>query len=333
MHTHHRWIDMMRVLATCMVLMLHLCIRPLEQYGNIDAFNWYLAVTIRNITTISVPLFFMISGYLYLNKPELHIKPYLKKRLIYIVIPFFVWSYIWLSAHHFMSSSVPDISSVFLPLKQPTMYHLWFMYPLIALYLAVPLLHAMCRNMSLELKRYALILWLAFSGILGYGIYFQLFSFGFQPHMLTALVGYFISGYLIISFRLPVYCVMITILAILIIMICGTVFMTDSLHPIFVAFYELPIFHVMLLSLCVFWLCYHYRDTLPHISWMQQASSYCYFVYFIHPLFIVVVNKYVFTLDNLLPLYYFPVSTIIVISTSFATAAIAHKIGLKKILG
>jgi surface polysaccharide O-acyltransferase-like enzyme len=333
MRTHESWIDVLRIAATCMVLVLHLCIRPLEQYGVTDGFNWYAAVIIRNITTVSVPLFFMMSGYLYLQKDSITIATFLKKRCVLIIVPFFVWSYIFTLQPYIMQGAVPPLSVIKQPFIQPAMFHLWFMYPLIALYLCVPLIHAMCRNLNDDLARYALILWVGFSGVVGYGMSFQLFPSAFQPQFISAIVGYFIAGCMIIRFHFkPAYLVLL-ILVIMLVMIIGTIHSTNQQHPVFSAFYELTVAHVMVLSLAVFWLCYHYRDKMPDYAWLRYASHRCYFVYFVHPLFIMLVNQHVMTSAAHLPYYYFPYAAIMVIAGSFGAACVAHHLRLGKIMG
>ncbi len=333
MNTHQHWVDVLRIIATCMVIVLHLCVRPLINPELAGDVNWNLAVILRNITTVSVPLFFMISGYLYLNKKEIIIKDFLFKRFISVILPFLIWSYIWLLYRHFTADIPFTANMVFAPFVGETQYHLWFMYPLIVLYLAAPLLHKMCHQMNDHMAIYALILWLGFAGIFGYKVHFHLFEFKFKPEMMTPLVGYFIGGYLIARFQFFPKRIAFLALLIYIFMIIGTFMMTADKTALFPGFFETTILHVMVLTLCIFWLCHYYREKITHKKSVRTLSELCFFVYMIHPLYIFMMDEYVFNSDTVLSNAYLPVSTIVVITASFATAAMARTLKLNKILG
>lgn len=62
------WVDFVRVLATFLVILLHSAAPLLYQYSSISKADWWVANIYDSISRICVPLFFMISGYLLLEK-------------------------------------------------------------------------------------------------------------------------------------------------------------------------------------------------------------------------------------------------------------------------
>jgi len=108
---------------------------------------------------MSVPLFFMISGFLLLGKVE-PIKIFLKKRMKKIIIPLMVWSVIYILWHaYYSNSSVINLKSFYSVLFTPASYHLWFLYALIGLYLYMPVLRIFVVNSNKTYIYYFIILW------------------------------------------------------------------------------------------------------------------------------------------------------------------------------
>jgi surface polysaccharide O-acyltransferase-like enzyme len=77
-----------------MVLLIHVFGKTLmNETIVIGSFQWHVANIIDGISRCSVPLFFMLSGALLLNK-KLETKKFLLGRLKKVAIPFLFWSLI-----------------------------------------------------------------------------------------------------------------------------------------------------------------------------------------------------------------------------------------------
>ena len=59
------YLDLLRVLATIGVIVIHVCGRGF--YGSLFTSSWYYAVFYHSLVRWCVPVFFMISGALFLN--------------------------------------------------------------------------------------------------------------------------------------------------------------------------------------------------------------------------------------------------------------------------
>lgn len=121
------WLDYVRAIACCMVILLHTVAEYVLKSNNI---NWSLANIIDSFTRVCVPLFFMISGYLFFSKKIVKLKNFIK-----VITALTFYSIIALIAticFHFIQPNFPLIFSFF---EKPSFYHLWYFYPLIAIYL------------------------------------------------------------------------------------------------------------------------------------------------------------------------------------------------------
>lgn len=201
------YLDFIRVLAIFLVLFIH--ISAIDTTLHIGSTQWQVTKLLNYFAHVSVPMFFMISGALLLNSPKTESLTYTwKKRIPHVVIPFVLWSllstfFIVLYTHNFSLSNTLKMYAVFL--YQPVSPTLWFMYPLIGLYVLSPLLRSMVKNAKTSLLTYAVIVWLltnslmpTLSALLPKDISHAL---DFNPsatfYLMGGFVGYFILGYLI----------------------------------------------------------------------------------------------------------------------------------------
>ncbi len=60
------WIDNLRGIACLMVVMIHTTTWYITNAHSVSPLNWDIANVLNSASRVSVPLFFMISGYLFL---------------------------------------------------------------------------------------------------------------------------------------------------------------------------------------------------------------------------------------------------------------------------
>ena len=129
------WVDLIRVCAIFLVILLHAAAPAVFEYGKTPIENWWVSNLIESATRMSVPLFFMISGYLLLQKSE-SISLFFSKRFKKVFIPFIIWAafYLLFDAFYFghKYTAFKVVSSL---IQGPVYVHLWFFYALISLYL------------------------------------------------------------------------------------------------------------------------------------------------------------------------------------------------------
>lgn len=128
------WIDNLRATACLMVVMIHSTTYYVTSGFSIGQINWDVANLLNSASRVCVPLFFMISGYLFFGEKSAqgrHVLHVLRCLLFYSALGLLYISMLthinpWLSIRYF--------------LVKPVFYHLWFFYAILALYIISPLI-------------------------------------------------------------------------------------------------------------------------------------------------------------------------------------------------
>ncbi|ENX32300.1 hypothetical protein F889_03619 [Acinetobacter colistiniresistens] len=120
------WLDDIRAIACIMVVVLHTAAIYILKS---DGVYWEIANLVDSFTRICVPLFFMISGYLFFSEKQIKIKNFVR-----IIIPLVFYSVVGFVfvALAFKFGFVPKINYYFF--SEPIFYHLWYFYPLLLIY-------------------------------------------------------------------------------------------------------------------------------------------------------------------------------------------------------
>ena len=196
-------LDFLRVISMILVIVIHMSNFYCRAFGDISNVSYLGATIFNGIARISVPIFFMISGAL-LIKGEHDDKKYKKRILTYVLILLF-WSlayYFW--NVFYMKDTVFNIKDLLEALFIPTKRHLWFMYAIIGIYIVLPFIQNMFKNIDDKLKKLYMYLWLGLCG----GVYMLTLLLGRSstlefpiPLIQNAYyLGYFIAGYIIYDY-------------------------------------------------------------------------------------------------------------------------------------
>ena len=161
--THHRFLDYIRVIGTCFVVFMHSAANGLRYNAATPGENWHLLNAATSLAFCAVPLFFMISGWLLFTSSNTPNVPYLfKKRLPRLLLPLMAYSFaaaLWLNFSLSEGLNLPAALKLFAGgLNTPVMVHFWFMYTLIAMYLASPILYGAVNSLNKSGKNY--LFWL-----------------------------------------------------------------------------------------------------------------------------------------------------------------------------
>lgn len=151
---HYEGIEILRALACFMVVVLH-CIPPFagETPGADEApFLFFLA-----LARCAVPLFFMITGYLLLDRDE-EIFQFYKKRILKIAAPVIFYSLFYTVVQAFASGEPLTLRLLLITPFRPFL-HLWFMYHLLGAYICMPFLRKMFVNTTDRERLVFTIIW------------------------------------------------------------------------------------------------------------------------------------------------------------------------------
>ncbi|WP_082233364.1 acyltransferase [Halobacillus massiliensis] len=134
-------INFVRAVACLMVVMVHVSARF---YHSIDGYTT-LTNFFNQISRIGTPLFAVMSGFLLYNSmigKNFTLKRFIKSRMVKIISPFLVWSFIYLVYKYYMGSySIPDWSNqeqvkdfIYMVISGKSHYHLYFISLVIQFY-------------------------------------------------------------------------------------------------------------------------------------------------------------------------------------------------------
>ena len=133
--------DRLRVVAAFAVIVLHCC----AQYFHtpLQADQWITINIYDSLTRWSVPIFFMISGALFLNPDkQIDIKKLYSKNILRIIIAFLFWSFIYAIPYMLNHKGYSLI------LSGP--FHFWFLKTLIGLYIMIPIFKIIVSKKQIE---------------------------------------------------------------------------------------------------------------------------------------------------------------------------------------
>jgi surface polysaccharide O-acyltransferase-like enzyme len=182
--------DLVRVIGICLIVLLHVAAGLFYSFSD----KWTAGLLFDSPARVGVPLFFMLSGALLIPKQE-PISIFMKKRFLKVIIPLIAWSIIylvWMTFYHHR-----EVHRWFTAiLNGPVYFHLGFLYILITLYLATPIVRRFYYNSSRDLKLYFLLFCLLSSTILP--TYTLLTGkpnpIGIDLHFFNGWIGYFVLG-------------------------------------------------------------------------------------------------------------------------------------------
>lgn len=147
------WLDNVRAVACLMVLIVHVTAIYKYSFSWLDSAYWNLTVFLDSASRMCVPLFFMVSGVIFLSDKQIKIKNAFK---IFTALTF----YSLVSVMYYVIFTEKDLlNSVSSLYSKPAMYHLWFMFYLFTFYIVFSLI----RIRELDSKAALVIIFLLFT--------------------------------------------------------------------------------------------------------------------------------------------------------------------------
>ena len=158
--------DVLRVIAMIMVIIIHVSNVYTRSYNFIDTNSYLVSLIFNTISRVSVPIFFMISGALLLDR-NFDFKKY-KKRILKIILLIVVWDILYLIwEYYFLGVSYNKLYKLFL---EPYRAHLWFLYTIVILYVIQPLLKYILDRTNKPIKIVLFFAWIILSTISMYNV-------------------------------------------------------------------------------------------------------------------------------------------------------------------
>ncbi len=338
-------IEFIRVFAIIMTVMIHVSNVYIYSFKGISHSDYLVAVIFNSLSRICVPLFFMVSG-IFLIGEDYDRKKYIK-RIVRFILILVVWSLIY-----YFSIGGWKLNGFFTAIlnsffnSNMTSRHLWFMYAIIGIYIALPFIQVMCKNMSREHENLFLMLWMIISGgvVLYVPIGRELLNYSVDisypvPILGAAYyLGYFMSGYILYNRfngltnkkkikKLNFWCILTyicsTLISILVMYFVsikrGMVYdVTTWYRGIFVILASFSVFILIVIN-----------EGLFKNKFILKLSSLSFGVYLIHFLFLFNIKGYINIIEYN-PLIYIPYLTFLIYLLSVCSSFIIKKIPIIK---
>ncbi|MGN0522567.1 MAG: acyltransferase [Eubacterium sp.] len=311
------WMDMLRVAAIFLVIVIHVSAQNYYKVP-ITSARWISFVAYDSFAHIAVPLFVMISGALFLDKnKEISIKKLYTKNILRIVTAFIFWSLLntvstcvlnYLEKGVFIEGGAKKFIQTLIE-GRGTM---WFIFMIIGIYMITPLVKCITEND--RLTEYFVVIFVVMSVVLPtvYEIgslerwdiisYFKTEYVKMEFHFAKGYVGYFVLGYYLNNktiskkIRMIFYAggIVCTLASIAL-----TVFISQNVEKIYNYFLG-NMTPAILIIACAVFLFFKYevsRIKLPQscVKLMLSVSKCSFGIYLVHMIVLDVFNHFGFS--------------------------------------
>ena len=324
--------DLLRIISMVLVIIIHISNIYLRG-SDVNSSNYIIALVFNCFSRICVPVFFMISGALLVGE-EYNKKKYFKRIFKFLLI-LVVWSIIY----YLLKDKPGDllkttVNSLFN--AEMTSRHLWFMYAIIALYIALPFIQSMAKNMNKELENLFIILWVLFNGFTM--IYMPIFKSVINVNVEmpipivqgTYYLGYFLLGHILYkrinskeikrSNKYLWYFILCTLITIVVTCIESRYF---GKHTDNMLWYR-SIF-TMIASSSVFIYAITSKREYKNTKLLLNISTISFGIYLVHVVFLKMIQNHITILDQN-ALLFIPISTIVIVLLSTIVCEIIIRI-------
>ncbi len=276
-------IDVLRLILIFLIVLAHGA-RLLNDLvpGLESGTRLFISIFNDHITHSAIPLFFIISGYLFLRKFDLSVPAYLtmcRKKLLSIFIPYLLFNLIWVLWLYFVGSIEMFGSRTFLIQEGiltklfglgtvPVNYPLWFLRDLLIVFIVSPIFLVFYKEAPLTGVIIMFFLWTVCSGSGSFSFYGNAFAF---------YVGGLLSRYDI--------------------NIKNSSFLDKYVYPAFIIFTTIMFFHErlgishssysflfkcnMLVGVLFFW-CLSRYSFIKNNRFLHIGATYSFFIYLTH---------------------------------------------------
>ena len=313
--------DVMRTIAKILVIIIHVTNVYCRSFGKISETSYAISLFFDTLARISVPIFFMISGSLLLER-KFDKKKYIK-RLLRFVLVIIVWDIIYLLWEYYYLNVKYD--KLYLLLFNPYRKHLWFLYSILELYFLQPIIKIILDKSNKVIKVALLFLWIIFSII-------SLFNSSIANFFTIFIyIGYFVIGKYLYDYIKKVNLSKYNILFFLMIIISIAIstylnyyysLKFDMFYNKYFA-YRAPF--IIISSLSAFILLYNYFHNKKPNKVIMTLSDLSFGVYLVHGIFLD-VSKNLVSYKDVNPLIGIPSFTIFILLCSLLVCYLIKKI-------
>ena len=282
-------LDYMRFIACFAVMIVHITATGVYEYIH-GSFPYVLMLIVNRSLKFTTPVFILLSGvtsfysYGYKNR-EFKYMEFLKKRLVKVIVAYFVWCIIYYAAYIYFGYYTIDIKVFVKNVLLGTMsYHLYFVIIIIQMYIVGPIFYFLLKNAEKK------VLILIIAGIITYlcaeFIRFYLSDRLFLKYMVFYMLGIYITmeynNYVTWIKKNKLFIISGYILMSIIYTVASYYDSVASTFAWFL-FSSMSLFFVYLVCLLM-------NDKLKNIySFIKVFGQSSYYIYLMHPLVLTIM--------------------------------------------
>jgi surface polysaccharide O-acyltransferase-like enzyme len=297
------WPDFLRALAIILVITIH-CSIAVGGFSLHPDFYWWTGNFYDSVSRCCVPVFIMVSGSLILPKAN-PTGEFIRKRAVRIIPPFAFWTAVFILFNIVDQGLFKNghiFKFVILSFINGAYFHLWFVYVLIGIYLATPIISKWIKYAPPADISYYLLLWLA--GLLLNAPVLNKMGITSLFINFPAYIGYFILGhYLTITTfntkNVKIYATALFFAGFLITFL-GTYFWSVYNGAFNTIFYEYA----------------SVNQSKPVASIVRYVSDYSFGIYLVHPLPVIFLARVNINLTKASPVWGVPFTVLAVLFMS-----------------
>lgn len=318
-----------RAVATVFVILIHASTGFLNRF-HAEGFDWNFANWINAATRCSVPLFVMISGALLLSKEEETFSFY-KKRLPKLCWPFVFWTVIYMIYYFYRYTHFSTLSSqkIIAIIQDKILHganaHLWFMYMIIGMYLAIPFVKKIVRQASMREIELFLVLWVVAMFITNK--FYYPYTLKIDISFFSGYIGYLILGYYlsIKDFKVKFWWYLLGYVAILIFTAVMTYMWSSQERQFNPHWYNYVFPNTALAAICIFMLLQKtVSQDRPLPLWVQLTDKYSFGIYLVHILPLNYIHPMLSKHMNIL--WVIPLATLLTLLSSIGIIFLLRKL-------
>ena len=312
--------DVLRTISMIMVITIHVSNVYCRNFDIISSNSYLISLIFNTISRISVPLFFMISGALLLNRNFSKTK-YLNRLIKYLIL-IFAWDIIYLFWEYFFLDI--DYDQLFRLFFTPYRAHLWFLYSILVIYAVQPILKITLTKANKGIKVILFLIWFLLSTLSMYSNviakYFTIFSY----------IGYFCIGKYLYDFvkeqDLKKYNIISIIM--LVFLYTGSIYLnfvaSKRFNMFYNTFFAYRTPYIIFATFIFFILIYNIYHSKKPNKIILLLSNLSLGVYLIHGIYLDITCK-LFNYSNINSLLGIPLFTVIIFILSIVTVYLLRK--------
>ncbi len=328
------WVDFIRSISIFLVIVIHTAGPLLYQWEDISISNWMAGNFYNAFARVSVPLMFMVSGYLLLGKQE-SISAFYLKRFRKVIIPFLVWSVFYLvwengyGNYTFFNAIKAVIYSI---ITTPASFHMWFLYELLAIYLFVPLIRVFIASAEDIHLWYFAGIWFLFGPVVEMIQHVLNISVAINLGFFTSYIGFFVIGYLLGKLDFSNKIIWISGLAYLVLggyTIYATYTLSANAGDYVQYYYWYTRINIVLMSFSAFVLLKKWGEmiTSPFAErWFKSFAKASFGIYLVHVLVLVYLKRMSITAFLEPTIFIIPAVSLLIMLISWGLVAIIQRI-------